>query len=327
MKILVTGMTSTHVNETARSGAYNMSGIIAKVLRDEGMEVTVKALDLTDSEFETEIQSYDRIYVGMGPLKGLGTAYMYPALAINALVARGKIVPFIDDTDTRKIQREFETCLDRPDELFKPFWRYKRNWNLVNDDDDLQKQILHGVVEFKKAFFTYVLVPAWNADTAFRTMLRMNRQWADISLPVDASGIVIPEGTLTPSPDMDKRPVWGTGWKEDSTAVLRSGTHAWEVERLNRRHWNGLATVSGVLVPGPGWCPEVAAAVPMGIPVSGHWKTLAKELGPSYEVLPGVVEMMSQSERNDLAARQADEFIKACTETDRLRDTIVLTAP
>ena len=327
MKILVTGMTSTHVNETARSGAYNMSGVIAKVLRDEGMEVTVKAMDLSDPDYTEEVQSYDRIYIGMGPLKGLGTAYKYGALAINALVARGKIIPFIDDTDTRKIQREFEVCLAKPEELFKPFWRYKRNWELVYDDVDLQTQILYGVDEFKKAYFNFVLVPAWNADTAFRTMLRMHRRWADISLPVDASGIVIPEGALTPSIEADRRPIWGTGWKEDSKAVKRSGTHAWEVERLNRRHWNGLATVSGVLVPGPGWCPEVAAAVPMGIPVSGHWQTLAKELGPSYEVLPSVVELMSAKERSELAARQADEFIKACTETDRLRDTIILTAP
>lgn len=302
MKILVTGMTSQQTNErNKRNGQITIAGAISLALRELGYDVDTCSYSIERSITRTA-DEYDCVFVGLGPLKGLGTSYCYQA--IQAILDHpGRTIVYVDDTATQKIGREFRTILSRPTDYNKPFFMYKREWTYLSDiDSELFKKHL-GVIDILSGNtplddHPVTIVPSWTFDLAYDAANKLCANAADKTLNFDPSEYFDVKSPRV-IPDRD---VWGTVYPNTSPAINKMGVHSWEVETITDPRQFG--SVSGVLVPKAVWSPDVANSIKLGVPVASDWRTLGPQLGESFEALPANIEMMNLEDRTDLANAQ-----------------------
>lgn len=301
-------MTAGHIKRYNRRGNVTLAGVFERVLIEMGAEVTLGPYSIKDRDLEMN-NEYDRVLVGLGPLKGLGTAYMYGAIqALNDFGELGstRVAVFCDDTSTLKIGREFKTVLKRPYDYVKPFFSYKREWDQVQDQDSMifnahmsMISLLAG--EGSTDWYWPVLMPSWTYDLAYVAGSRVCTQAAHNVISFDPS--VYFEHQKLEHVETDEDPFWATAWKIGSPQVKRMGVESWSVENFEE-DVTYLREASGILVPSAIWTPDIHMGARLGVPVATDWRTLGPHLGESFEALPANVEMMSRDERSDLAAAQ-----------------------
>ncbi|UXE04267.1 hypothetical protein SEA_BLUENGOLD_125 [Gordonia phage BlueNGold] len=305
MKIMITGMTARQVNEQSRDGFITLSGSLAKTLRKMGHDVVTKPYQIKDS-LKGETGDFDLAFVGLGPLKGIGTAYMYEAVqAIHDYY--GRLVLFVDDTDTKKMGREFKTVLKRPSDYNKPFFMYKREWSTLQDPKLFEKHMR--TVEILAGHLgTYppLLVPSWNFDLAYTAAVKLCTEAANNAITFDPSNdFSVDEGASR----IERETLWGTTWDSTSTAINRMGVYRWDVETIPTYSKHRMSEVAGLLAPSSIWAPEITIATSVGTPVAADWRVLGPYLGPAFEVLPANIELMSEKERQNLAIEQKDALL------------------
>lgn len=296
MKILVTGMTSQHVNATTRAGRMTMSGVLQSALTTQGHDVEVRSYEMFED------RTFDKVFVGLGPLKGLGTAYMYRAM--QALYDyKNDAVLFCDDTATSKIGREFKTILKRPSDYIKPFFMYKRDWEILVENENVRQQQMDMIDRLAGNQDKYwpLLVPSWTDDLSFACGALICQQAAHEAISFDPSEYFAVSATRTVSSD----PVWGTLWDPASPAVSRMGVMKWEVENIADDPLR-IGEMAGMLVPSAVWSPTISNSVSIGVPVASDWRILGPTLGESFETLPSVIELMPEKSRTELAKKQYD---------------------
>lgn len=302
MKILVTGMTSQQINErNKRNGQITITGAIASALRELGHVVEVGPYSIEKS-LAGAAESYDCIFVGLGPLKGLGTSYCYQA--IQAILDYSyRVILYVDDTATQKIGREFRTILSRPTDYNKPFFMYKREWAYIsNIESDLFKKHLDVIdtLAGNTAVDDHpvIVVPSWTFDLAYSAANKLCSNAANNVFSFEPSDYF----DVSASRTVPEHNTWGTVYPVTSPAVNKMGVRSWEVETVTDPRQFG--SVSGILVPQAVWSPDIANGVKLGVPVASDWRTLGPQLGESFEALPANIELMNLEERDDLAKDQ-----------------------
>lgn len=127
MKILLTGMNSGHIREYSRANQVTTAGVLAQTLRDRGHTVSVLPFVVGDVNEHNWTRSYDHAIVGLSPLRGLGSAYMYGALAAVQLFG-DDISTYLSEGDDGQTGRDLHTMSQNPKTLVDPFFHYKRGW-------------------------------------------------------------------------------------------------------------------------------------------------------------------------------------------------------
>lgn len=311
MKILITGMTSSQIHEATKRAGLTLSGALAQSLRKHGHDVTVRPYTIAESLNEDRDEVFDHVLVGLGPLKGLGTAYAYGALKCiyDYGVVPGdsqRVTLFNDDIATKKIGNEHRAIVRRPGDLTKQFFSYKREYDTAREPA-VHVQLLE-MVEHLTGNTNWdhpaVLMPAWSKDLGFNACLEISRKCADAMVPFDPTSYFGHDIRRVAS--VHEKPYWSTNWKTDSPAINVMGVHEWDVLHNSRASWNVLAGAHGVLIPSAAWAPELGIAAALGIPTAADWRTLGPALGASFEELPMNIEVMSEKERTELAKTQYD---------------------
>ncbi|QGF20304.1 hypothetical protein SEA_SIXAMA_125 [Gordonia phage Sixama] len=306
MRILITGMTSRQVNEKTRDGFITLSGAIAGYLRESGHDVDVRAYSFSD-QMRSDIAPYDRVFVGLGPLKGIGTAYMYGAIQCLREYQKDAIL-FVDDTDTLKMGREFKTILKRPYDYTKPFFMYKREWAIVEGSEEIKNEHLNVIdaLAGNKSWYWDFLVPSWNFDLAYTAGSKICPHAANRAVSFDPSSAFAIDGDVS---EIDREPVWGTTWNSPSPAINRMGVREWDVETIPTYSKHRFSEVSGILVPNSTWAPEITIATSVGTPVACDWRTLGPYLGAPFEALTANIELMGEKDRQNLAIQQKNALL------------------
>lgn len=311
MKILITGQTSAQINETTKRSGLTLSGALAQSLRKQGHDVTVRPYTIAESLDAGNEDIFDHVIVGLGPLKGLGTSYMYGALKCiwDYSVERddsSAVTLFNDDIATKKIGSEHRAIVRRPQDLTKQFFSYKREYDLAREPDT-ERQLLE-VVEHLTGETDWdhppVLMPTWAQDLGFMACLNISRSCADAMVPFDPTAYFGHDIRRVTS--VHEKPYWSTNWKTDSPAINAMGVREWDVLHNSRSSWNVLAGAHGVLIPSAAWAPELGIAAALGIPTAADWRTLGPALGASFEELPMNIEIMGEKDRTELAKTQYD---------------------
>ncbi|AKJ72591.1 hypothetical protein PP301_gp053 [Gordonia phage GMA2] len=303
MKILITGMTSQHVNEKTRSGVKTLAGVMKETLNAmPGITATVGRYSIEHSIASGGHREYDFVIVGLGPLKGLGTSYCYQAIqAIHDY--EDSVALYVDDTSTSKIGREFKTIIKRQTDYAKPFFMYKREWSYLEDMDGVIFKEHMNIVEQLaggREDFWPLLVPSWTFDLGYTAGNAICRPAADKVISFDPSPAFLYEDVKSIEPDT---PTWGTMWDTTSRAIMKMGVEKWPVENL-KANPHMIAEMSGLLIPATVWTPDVQISVSLGVPVASDWRVLGPTLGEPFEALPASIELMSKQERDDLAEAQ-----------------------
>lgn len=323
MKILVTGMTASQIHESTKRQGVTVAGAIAKALRDLGHEVTVSAFPVEAlKDPESYVTDYDFAWIGQGPLKGLGTAYAYGALAAMDIFEK-RCGVYCDDTGTRKIGSEYRSTMRRPADLVKPFWQYKKGWQTAREDDVFprlirQVELLAGEDETRS--HPPVFMPAWTYDFGFTAAVQMSVPASLNLYTADPSAYM--ETRLERHPVSEDAQYWVSAWRPESSEVNSMGVRLWDIEPITRVSWDPLSAASGILIPSAMWAPELLIATGIGVPACVDWRVLGKHFGPSFEHLPANLEVLDKSERDDIANEQHRLLLKESTSKEAVRDTL-----
>ena len=316
MKILITGMTSQHTRSITRSGQLTLAGALEADLTALGHDVLVSTYPLAKDDkgvygtfwLNDGKEVFDRIFVGLGPLKGLGTSYMYQA--IQALFEYcDRAVLFVDDTSTQKIGREFKTVLNKPSDYTKEFFSYKRDYHLIAGNDEALKthfSVINGLAGndwWRPEKYWPMLVPSWSFDLAYTAAMKVSPLAADRVISFDPSPhFAVPARKVEQT---DNDPYWGTMWQLTSPAINKMGVHSWDVECIAGDPYR-VHDVSGMLVPSSVWSPDIFLSVSAGVPVATDWRVLGSRFGEPFEAIATDIEGMTAENRTKLAKRQLD---------------------
>jgi len=332
VKVLVTGMTASQTKE-----GDTIASFLGSALRDAGHDVTVGRPSLLhalhedlggdfshDGDLELG-EDWDWIFVGLGPLHGLGTAYKYGALG---LIGRywNRCTLYLDDVDSGKIGGGFRTMLNVEGKLTRPFFGYCKEHGLASQPDVTEwlLNVVRALVEVEAKKYPRVVVPSFTLDEAFRVAARVSGAAGPNVVPIDLTVYAaeampmtemarkrygdewLPEleealRELSPSIGIDDW--WATDMEPFSAKVRSYGPFQWRQFRVHRNPALSLLS-SGYISPTEQWSPRFAQLSSAGIPIVTAWQIFAKEIGDAYEVLASTIEMMDLADRRALAADQ-----------------------
>ncbi|QDK02660.1 hypothetical protein PP304_gp112 [Gordonia phage Phendrix] len=309
-KCLITGMTAGQTHESSKKTGLTVAGAMASALRDRGHTVDVRPYSLTE---EHDIKGFDKVFVGIGPLKGLGCGYAYGAMdaIVDTLeVDSDRLCLYLDDTGTGKIGSEIRTITTNPMQYTKPFFSYRKEYQMLVDDPVLLGKHLQAIDMLHGDWDWYppMLVPSWTFDLGFAASQKICNAAAFNTVTFDPSVMFGRELESNPGDD----PYWGTLHQPEAT-VKEWGEFEWPVEFVPRTEWDVLEHAWGCLIPGSTWSPELFLAARAGIPVCANWRVLGPEFGPPFEALPQTVETMHAGQREDLAKQQAELLLTEYT--------------
>lgn len=143
-KIFLTGMTAPQASASANAKNMSFAGLVNSVLVSAGHEVTWGDPDvkLTESDLDT----YDSVIVGVGPVTGLGANRVYGALnIIDILWSSDKLTLFIDAPNTTLLASSLKSVDAKPTSLIKEFYAYRKGYKDVVSDIALSSRISSAV--------------------------------------------------------------------------------------------------------------------------------------------------------------------------------------
>jgi hypothetical protein len=112
------------------------AGRIAAQLRRDGANVVVRTEDVTRLRPGTVGYGYnfDHVIVGLAPLRGVSSAYMYGALAAVNLFG-DRCLTYAQDLDGRRTENDLRALARDPKALVDPFFLYKRGWHAARSPE------------------------------------------------------------------------------------------------------------------------------------------------------------------------------------------------
>lgn len=323
VRILVTGMTSQQTKEDSF-----VAGSLAIALRALGHDVTVEKPSLRDS---LDSKTWDHVFVGLGPLHGIGTSSMYGALGVIGAHWSDKLTLYLDDVDAGKIGSGFRIMEKTPAKLTKPWYTYKREWELAKlpEVHGWLMNVIDHIINAERDFPS-IIVPAFDFDSAFATAQQVSRGAGSHAVDIDFSAFVPKLADKLPPLDEDElgplkgKDFWATPWEPSGPPIAKMGELRWDVvqspsQRMGEQY---ARKASGMLIPAIGWHHLFAQAASAKIPVATNWRVHAKGLGEEYEILPQDVEIMTKDERDHLARLQHTRFWNRAPEQSDIQATI-----
>jgi len=327
VKVLVTGMTSRQTNPAKTGGDVMFSWLMCEALRSAGHEV-----ELRRPNVEEDLSSYDHIFVGLAPLHGLGSSSAYGA--ISAILRNwgdsSRLSLYLDDPDALKVVGGIRTMTTDPGRFTKPFFAYRREYEIANSDE-WRPWLRLGVTKLDSEAWPRLVVPmhSWgNADAAYASRVP---QAAGRIVGLDMSKF-LPRFPDTPYQERKQHWIYedksiGKWRRQQQTSfeTIRWGKDSPHGRRpADPKLLEAYGEAWGILAPpqdpAAWWTSRMGYAMQAGAVWCSKWQDLTA-LGEDFAWLPYQIEELSLSDRDALAARQAETFYKMSAN----RDTVVST--
>ena len=329
-------MTSSQTKE-----GDTIASFLGSALRDAGHDVTVGRPSLRhalgedlggdhepNGDLETG-EAWDWVFVGLGPLHGLGTAYKYGALGT---IGRywDRCTLYLDDVDSGKIGGGIRTMLNVKGKLTRPFFGYCKEWPLASQPDVTRYllDVVEALRDVDVKQYPRMIVPAFTLDEGFRVAARVSASAGPNVVPIDLTTYAaeampmtlmakqkygdewlpkLEEALRELSPSIGIEDWWATDMDPHSSKVRSYGPFQWRQLRVSRSPALSLLS-SGYISPTEQWSPRFAQLSSAGIPIVTAWQIFAKEIGDAYEVLASTIEMMDLGDRRALARSQYEQL-------------------
>lgn len=323
-KILITGMTAPQASPKANRRATSFSAQIVETLLRSPEKHEVDWVD-PDVDWSAEFFSqYDVVLVGVAPITGLGASRAYGALStISQLYGTPKLHLFLDAPNPFQITHSFNAVLKTPDSLFKEFYKYRQQYDLIFDPD-VRLRVYTAIRLLATETWPITIYPSlpWSQEN-----------------PADE----LPNGAAPSlrSLNLDiftlNRPHYETHqvaekWVMDDLKSKWHGfvahTLAYPVISMKSNKFSpdsevdfAMATSVGALI-SPAkrgktwWSYRYPQALRINTPIVTEWRE-AGELGDEWSVLGAQFEHMSDERRLEIAQQQQSSY-KACIGTEEL---------
>lgn len=317
-RILITGMTSPQTSRALNKKSLSFSGVIEKVLADDGNIVSMCEPDITWTRENLDI--YDAVIVGLAPITSISANHCYGALSvIDLMYDSGKLVLLVDAPNPAQISTSLRAVTSNPSNLAKSFYYNRRGYQLMTEQKTFDRvfgvisRLIDGHSDWPTTI--YPSLP-WKSNTSVVDELPYMAGVSLVDVNLDAY-LLQPQNPLV----RDKRNVWAADsvtstWMKKVVGTLNSPVELMKQHKGvdDKRVEEVLMSSLGSLITphrgGTWWSYRYIQSLNQLTPVATNWQE-SMNIGDSWNVLAASIEHMLQAERDDLAVNQYKEYLSS----------------
>jgi hypothetical protein len=321
MDLLITGMTAQQANPGAHGRVANYTGFLAEVLEAGGHTV-----EWGDPHIDHDLGKYEGVIVGVAPITSLGANRAYGALSIiERLWDSDKLTLFLDAPDPNKIDSSLKAITERPENLTKSFFEYRKEYSQAIRPETTQR-LLKAVSWLHTEDWPRTLVPKlpWHTDGSLVNLLPRGARNPN-TLMGDLEIFVLEHFESDTAAQL-LNPQWAYEPGSNKVWINHLGIQ-WPMEKIpwSSREEADLAAMavihnsSGTLISphrdGTWWSSRFGMSLAQGVPVFTNWSE-AQQLNPVWGTLPMVYETSDHGTREFIARTQLDSYMQAIDTRD-----------
>jgi len=333
MKILLTGMASSHVSPKAHSTNFGFFAALNDSLLIDGHEVIWAPSSISLSAEDLDI--YDAVFVGIVPPTSVSANKAYGALnVIQKLFYSKKLFLVVDSPQCWMIEHSLALVVKQPEKLVSSFYNKRSEYSVASSPDTLGRlaDACEKLLNEKWPTTIYPNLP-WKTDLSVSQLLPKGASESLIGLNLDSFYI----NTFLPEPNLDQLN-WVTTESNGSwsTALSRTIRHSIAPARASKADTNEkvsetISNAIGVLIApqrrkgGTWWSFAYVQALNELVPIATEWRESSK-IGKSWNVLASEIEDMTPIDRYFLAVKQREDYLNSInsnTENSVLLQTIL----
>jgi hypothetical protein len=292
--------------------AMNYAGLLRMAFHLSGHEVYWQAPSISWTGREL-LTHYDHVVVGLAPVTSLSANRVYGALSVlGSLMSANitKVSVLLDAPEPDRIAASFRAILSHPENLSKPFYGYRKEYELAVR----QRDRLLGVIErLHRGEWPTVIMPSLPWEPLDRATDRLPYPTHRL-LPLNLDSVLY--GQLPVTEPRSRREVWATEGRAlqattfPHAAIARKGHAATDTAILSQMT-GSMGTLIELARSGTWWNTRYAQSFRTNTPVFSDWHDTAA-LGSAWGALPMNLETMNQRERDELAHNQRAQYLARC---------------
>jgi hypothetical protein len=306
-RVLVTGFNARAASPRRATRDTCFAFLLAEALRD--LKYTVEHRDTSVTE---DLADFDLVFVGIASPLAVSSNRTYSALAaVGRAWADGRLVLFLDDPDVGKILNGLDSVIRKPEQLTKPFFQGRVDYQTVVDSD-WQTWLMDVTRTLRAGDWPTLLVPAFGWADVPRLLARLPINMQAKAKQVDLSAYM-PRPTFE---EVVHQRYWVTEEKFDSPWLQGLGVTQ-PIKHLQKMRDNlRVAEYSkawGVLeaplsATGHGWfSPRLVLAMHADAAYGTAWHSMTS-VGPMFTLLPDAIGRMHPDEHRHLVNMQQNRF-------------------
>lgn len=313
MKILFTGMSSSHVKESKNQSFFKT---LSKVYGELG-EVTWAKPSLSWSR--SDLEAFDQIVFGFSPPTSLGANYLYGALhVLNLMYESPKLRIVVDSPQMWQYKNSVKAFKRDPDQIFGSFYERRQNFKEAKDGkirsevEQLAQKM--GTVDWP---ITYTPLLPWSDQKSVAAKIPFINEDSVVSLNLDS--FLLEDQT----PEIGRKEQWGVDnvkspwWKvvSQTTSVpsvsIKNSKKPKDSEVEERIKMSmGLAVSPQDRKLGTWWSYRYIQGMNTTTPIATYWQDTFG-FSDNWSYLAYQIEDMQPYERQHIAFQQKREYKEA----------------
>ena len=324
MKILLTGMASSHTSPKANKKNKNFFGVLNDALTLLEHEIVWQPSSV--SWTKEQLEAFDAIFVGVVPPTSVSANKAYGALSVIELMFNSpKLKLVVDNPQHWQIEPSLNSVVNDPQSLVKPFYSKRSEYSEARSKDVLERLV---------AACSLLLTESWPI-TLYPGLPWKDDESVTSNLPSGASSSVLGfnfDKHYSHSKPIEvarnEDPAWvvtnpKTKWAEKVTSTVKNPVRPLREKKsdtdeealYNIHHSIGLLLTPQERSGGTWWSYSLVQALSNLTPVATEWRE-SSEISPCWSFLPYQIEEMQPHDRYIYALEQRQTYLRAIPEID-----------
>jgi hypothetical protein len=312
MKILFTGMASSHCGPTANMNFFCGLTDVAKQIPEA--DVTWMAPNLAWTR--EHLDSYDAIFVGVLPPTSPSANSLYGAMnVINLMFESPKLYLVVDHPQIWQFKSSIAAVTRNVESIYTSFYSKRRDFKIANTDE-LKSSIFSAAKKLQNLPWPKTIYPQlpWKSNEDVAPFLTGNLVGVNIDSHLLDERPVFPETKIN-TWHVDSQDVkWSTQHSKllvNPVLPMKHSAKAIDSDVLN----NISISIGSLIAPqergvGTWWSYRYIQSLNSYTPIISEWRETSK-LGASWNVLAASVEEMHPADLLSLAVNQRQSYIQS----------------
>jgi hypothetical protein len=329
MKILLTGMASSHTSKKVHDKNLGFFGMLHNALVSDGHEVEFAAPSIAWNE--EYLEQYDTIFMGVVPPTSVTANRVYGALSvIEKTFNSSKLRLVVDSPNHWMLEPSLASVLREPQSLFKSFYSKRSEYSAANNPEVLAR-LIRACNFLSSSEWPITIYPSlpWKTDESVTDNLPSGAEKVIIGLNFDAA---------YDKQEFDKEAetsnVWLTNSPKSKWVSLVSKNIHLPIKpiRTSKKDSDSesLDTIKNSLavlvapqdrVGGSWWSPIYIQALNTYKPIATEWREMVG-FSTDWAYLPSQIEEMLGSDRLQLALSQREVYLDSISTTEETLQTL-----
>lgn len=321
MKILFTGMSSSHTNHGVHYTKLGFFGVLSKVISESLPEHEIDWREPSVTWSKADLEKYDRIFIGVIPPTSLSANKVYGAMhLINILSNDNRVSLVLDNPQLWQYRTSFASIARSPQVLTSKFYEKRSEYKLVFDNTELLKSFSVVAERMATGVWHQTIYPGlpWKSDDDVRIAANISAHSPLTAINLDSylltDGFAVSD--MRNSRWVVDNPT--TSWSKSMVSTLTRAVDSMKQSKkeIDVDIFERLKTSMAAMVSpqdrgsGTWWTYRYVQALNAGTPIITAWRETI-EMSDSWGFLGYQIEELSEPRRNELAKAQKTAYASA----------------